>query len=107
MTKIKRKKVLTTKNEYTAGCRWLTSVILGTWEAEIGRVAIGGQPRQILCKIPFPKWAEGLTHVIQHLLCKHESLSSNFSSPQHTHTYTHTNIHKHLGLSYTADENVL
>jgi hypothetical protein len=29
-----------------AGCRWLTPVILSTWEAEIGRMAVRGQPRQ-------------------------------------------------------------
>jgi hypothetical protein len=33
----------------------LTSVILATWEAEIGKIAVQGQPRQIVHKIPSPK----------------------------------------------------
>jgi hypothetical protein len=34
---------------------WLTSVILATWEAEIGRIVVAGQPEQILCETLFPK----------------------------------------------------
>jgi hypothetical protein len=34
---------------------WLTSVILGIWEAEIGRITVLGQPGQIVYKTPFPK----------------------------------------------------
>jgi hypothetical protein len=37
-----------------AGHRWLTPV-LTTWEAEMGRTAAQGQPRQIVHEIPFPK----------------------------------------------------
>jgi hypothetical protein len=33
----------------------LTSIILPTWEAEIGRIVVGGQPGQIVCENPSPK----------------------------------------------------
>jgi hypothetical protein len=33
-----------------AKCQWLTSLILVTWEAEIGWVTIQGQPWEIVCK---------------------------------------------------------
>jgi hypothetical protein len=31
------------------------SVILATWEAETGRIAIEGQSGKIVCETPFPK----------------------------------------------------
>jgi hypothetical protein len=37
------------------GCWWCTPVILATWEVEIKRTAVGGKPRQIVCKTPSPK----------------------------------------------------
>jgi hypothetical protein len=30
-------------------------IILATWEAEIGRIAVGGQPGKTVCEIPSPK----------------------------------------------------
>jgi hypothetical protein len=33
----------------------LTPVILATWEAEIRRITVRGQPRQIVCKTTSPK----------------------------------------------------
>jgi hypothetical protein len=35
-----------------AGHWWLTSVILATWEAEIGRIIIQVRPCQKVCDIP-------------------------------------------------------
>jgi hypothetical protein len=34
---------------------WFTPVILATWEVEIRRNTVQGQPRQIVHKIPSPK----------------------------------------------------
>jgi hypothetical protein len=33
--------------------QWFLPVILTTWEAEIGRIIVQGQPRQKVCKTPF------------------------------------------------------
>jgi hypothetical protein len=38
----------TKKNVSWAGCRWLTPVIPATWQAEIRRIAVPGQCRQIV-----------------------------------------------------------
>jgi hypothetical protein len=38
-----------------ARCRWLTPAVLVIWEAEIRRIEVQGQPRQIVLEIPFPK----------------------------------------------------
>jgi hypothetical protein len=32
--------------------RWLMLIILATWEAEIGRILVHSQPRQIVCETP-------------------------------------------------------
>jgi hypothetical protein len=37
------------------GHQWLMSVILATWEAEIGRIMDQGYPRQIVLEILSPK----------------------------------------------------
>jgi hypothetical protein len=31
---------------------WLTPVTLATWEAEMERIVVQGQPRQIVCETP-------------------------------------------------------
>jgi hypothetical protein len=41
--------------EKQLGVGWLTPVILATWEAEIGRIKIQGQSRQIVLETLFPK----------------------------------------------------
>jgi hypothetical protein len=37
---------------------WLTLVTLATWEAEIRRISVQGQTRQIVYKTPSPKYPE-------------------------------------------------
>jgi hypothetical protein len=34
---------------------WVPMAILTAWETEIGRIMVGGQPRQIFLQIPPPK----------------------------------------------------
>jgi hypothetical protein len=36
------------KTELKAGCQWLTPIILATQEAEIRRIVVGSQPREIV-----------------------------------------------------------
>jgi hypothetical protein len=63
------------------------SVILATWEAEIRRIEIWGQPRQIVwgshLQNIHSKWIWGVAQVVEYLLCKYKALSSNTNA---THT---------------------
>jgi hypothetical protein len=40
------------QKEISSWHQWLIPVILATWEAEIRRSAVPGQPRQTVCKTP-------------------------------------------------------
>jgi hypothetical protein len=69
--------------EKKSRCRWLTYVVLATWEGEIRRIEVWDQPWQILCgtphhqKINAAKWIRGMSQTIEHKLCKCKALSSN------------------------------
>jgi hypothetical protein len=53
-------------------------VILATWEAEIRKIVVGSQTRQIvLKKNPTQNWAGGVVQPRECLPSKHEVLSSN------------------------------
>jgi hypothetical protein len=59
-------------------------IILDTWEAEIRRISIQGQPKQIVLETPSPKlicakWTGGVAHAVECLLCKCQALSTNHS----------------------------
>jgi hypothetical protein len=57
-------------------------VLLTTWRAEIWRIKVQGQPGQIVCKIIRAKWIRGVAQAVEHLLCKHDTLSLNCSCNQ-------------------------
>jgi hypothetical protein len=57
---------------------WFTTVILATWEAEIQRLVVRGQPRQRVWETPISKvtrtkWTGGMAQVVKCLLCKCET----------------------------------
>jgi hypothetical protein len=58
------------KYNYSARCWWLTPVILATQEAEIRRIAVEGQPRQIdhetlSQKYPAQKRADRVSQMVE------------------------------------------
>jgi hypothetical protein len=86
-----------------AGHRWLTPVILATWEVEISRITVLGQLREVVCetlsrkypdthahtKIPNTKRAGEVAQVAEHLPSNPEALNSNPSTIKtHIHTYS-------------------
>jgi hypothetical protein len=55
---------------------------VATWEAEIGRIVVQGQPRQIVHEIPISKiirtkWTAGMAQVVECLVRKGKGLNSN------------------------------
>jgi hypothetical protein len=76
--------------------QWLTSLILAMWEAEIRRIKIWGQSRQISLWDPTSKtirakWTGGMIQVVECLLCKCEALNSNPSPIEQKPKSTYTN----------------
>jgi hypothetical protein len=57
-------------------------VILATWEAEMERMVMRGQPGQIVLQTPISnitraKWTGSVVQAVEHLLCKSAILSSS------------------------------
>jgi hypothetical protein len=59
---------------------WLTSIILTTWEAEIGRIGVqlfaSPGKHETPAKITTAKCTGGVAKVVECLLCKQKALSS-------------------------------
>jgi hypothetical protein len=49
---IRKEKFLLFKNVFISMVGWFHSVIPATWEAEIGRIMVRGQPRQKFSEVP-------------------------------------------------------
>jgi hypothetical protein len=80
-------------NKFLLQDQVLTPVTLATWEAEIGRIEVWGQYRQVvhktsISKITTAKWTRGVSQAIELLLCKWDALSSNLS-PTKTKNFPH------------------
>jgi hypothetical protein len=58
------------------------TVILASWEDEIRRILVQGQPVQIVRGTSSPKWTGGVAKVVEHLLCKLQALSSTLVPPK-------------------------
>jgi hypothetical protein len=62
---------------------WLTSIILATWKAEIGRIMVRGQLGKTAGRPHLQnnqtKWTGAVAESIECLCCKCEALSSNTS----------------------------
>jgi hypothetical protein len=66
------------KGRLETGHQWFTPAILVSWEAEIRRIEVLGQNRQIvpkslISKITRTNWTGGMTQAVKDLLCNHES----------------------------------
>jgi hypothetical protein len=64
--------------------QWLTPVILATQKAEIRRIVVWSQPRQIPNTYKEKRWKRGggggVAQLVKCLPCKSETLSSNSST---------------------------
>jgi hypothetical protein len=58
-----------------AGHQWLPPIILATQEAEIRRIMVQSQPRQIVCETLYKKGGE-VAQVIEPLLSKCKALNT-------------------------------
>jgi hypothetical protein len=59
---------------------WFMPVILATWEAEIRRMRVQAQSRQIVLKnskVTRAKWTRGVVQAVECLFCKQEALSAS------------------------------
>jgi hypothetical protein len=81
----------------------VTPIILATWEAMFRRIAVQGQPRQIvhetpISKITRAKWAGDVTQATESLLCECVALSSNPSPTKKSHGMVIYGVHPNHGL---------
>jgi hypothetical protein len=92
----------------------LTPVILAAQEAEIRRITVWGQPRQIVCetlswKYSTQKRAGGVAEVVECLPSKRETLCSNLrTAPKRgKRLYSSTNVQANFKLSYDYNKDWL